>query len=720
MKKPSMLDHALAAAERFGRVFPVVPHGKKPAIQKWPEKATRDPEQIRQWWSRRDYNIGVVCEEGRSVLDIDVKSGGKRSLVELLTKHGALKTLVVETPSGGFHLWLAGDLPNSASKVGKGLDTRGSGKGFVVAPGSVIDGREYRILHERPMAPVPGWLAELAEPSRNRAGVREERDVEVAEGVREATLVSYLGTLRNQGMPPEQMRTFAEALNEAHFVPPLEPDALDRVLGSASKWKPGTVPLIVDARRVFKADPTKAIELPPAEDYSEVRLPAEFWTLRPSLQRIRDAAWATLNSPDAVLGSVYARWAAMLPGGTTIHTGKAPARLIAYSFLVGEVAAGKTDAARAARELFPVPLGLDCVDGGNPGSGEGIPGAYCGQVKVVNPLTKRASTDYRQVRRNALLFVDEGEKLVKLAERPGSTVQPILNTMFMGDPLHHLVNSADRRMQVDDYSLGLIVGVQPRIGTLLAQAGEDVGLPQRFLWWNANLAADTPEDERGAPEPFDTAALLGHGGRASLDALTAGEAEANEDLDEAEAQAADTAALAPEDPPELFMAPELRAAVRARLLDEKKRRVPVAPLDRHALLIRCRFAAFLAAMEGRDTVNAEDWALAEQVWSVSAALQRAVIARGQAAQDEARRHQAEEAGELDALRRQAATVTPDERAARQIARAVRREGRIQVRDMWRTLHSRYRKVDGLDLAIERGWVRADGDWLGPGPASEAA
>lgn len=45
------------------------------------------------------------------------------------------------------------------------IDVRAAG-GFVVGAGSVVGGRRYRVAHDPPggPAPLPGWLAELADP----------------------------------------------------------------------------------------------------------------------------------------------------------------------------------------------------------------------------------------------------------------------------------------------------------------------------------------------------------------------------------------------------------------------------------------------------------------------------------------------------------------------------------------------------------------------------
>jgi hypothetical protein len=66
-------DAALAAVESGLYVFPVVPRGKTPAVRNWEQAATRDPEQINDWWTQRQpYNIGAaVGRSGIVVIDLD-------------------------------------------------------------------------------------------------------------------------------------------------------------------------------------------------------------------------------------------------------------------------------------------------------------------------------------------------------------------------------------------------------------------------------------------------------------------------------------------------------------------------------------------------------------------------------------------------------------------------------------------------------------------------
>ena len=103
------LDYALAWAARGFPVFPLEVAGKRPMHDDWPSVATTDPDVIRSMWTSavmggvKDYNIGMLCSD-MVVIDIDVKLG-KNGLAEYEALGGDYDTLVVRTPSGGYHCY---------------------------------------------------------------------------------------------------------------------------------------------------------------------------------------------------------------------------------------------------------------------------------------------------------------------------------------------------------------------------------------------------------------------------------------------------------------------------------------------------------------------------------------------------------------------------------------------------------------------------------------
>ena len=157
----AMLQHALAWAGRGYRVFPLSPNSRRPAWEgwDWTREATTDTATIRAWWDAGEWNIGCLTGGGLVVVDLDVKRADRNGITSYLALGGDLNTLTVRTTTGGRHLYFRGDGRNTAGKLGPGIDTRGE-HGYVVAPGSTIDGRAYEVARDRPVAPLPAVVAE--------------------------------------------------------------------------------------------------------------------------------------------------------------------------------------------------------------------------------------------------------------------------------------------------------------------------------------------------------------------------------------------------------------------------------------------------------------------------------------------------------------------------------------------------------------------------------
>jgi hypothetical protein len=156
------------AAEMGLPVFPCDAQ-KRPMTQHGFRDATRDPETIRRSF-RNAAMIGIPTGEasGFFVLDLDCKNGAQG--LEWLAAHEARlpQTRRHRTRSGGVHLLFAMPagraIRNSASKVGPGVDVRGSG-GYIIAPPS--DG--YDVVDACTIAEAPAWLLDLIDPPAAQA-----------------------------------------------------------------------------------------------------------------------------------------------------------------------------------------------------------------------------------------------------------------------------------------------------------------------------------------------------------------------------------------------------------------------------------------------------------------------------------------------------------------------------------------------------------------------
>lgn len=142
--------------------------GKHPMTSRGVKDATTDRKTIKQWWTTNpDANIGIATGKISNLIVVDVDGEeGKKSLSELLKRHGKLPiTVKVKTGKGKHYYFRSGDTPvaNSVGRLGKGIDIRGD-DGYVVAPSSVHQsGTVYEFLSRRDLSDVeiakaPKWL----------------------------------------------------------------------------------------------------------------------------------------------------------------------------------------------------------------------------------------------------------------------------------------------------------------------------------------------------------------------------------------------------------------------------------------------------------------------------------------------------------------------------------------------------------------------------------
>lgn len=255
------LDYALAG-------LPVLPlAGKVPRNSNGLTGASTDVAVIAEWWRRwPDANVGIRtgAASGYVVLDVDLPDGAA-SLAELERRHGKLKTAQVLTGSGGWHYWFkhpGGDLRNSASLLGPGLDVRADG-GYAVAPPSVHEsGNSYKWT--RALDRALDWPETLnADAKKCRNGSSAKVYEIIPKGKRRAAMLTVAGKLKRAGLTgTEILPTLREVnlrcrppLDESELesvafkstisadpdaaiktVPDLEPQPLDDVVAVFSRW----------------------------------------------------------------------------------------------------------------------------------------------------------------------------------------------------------------------------------------------------------------------------------------------------------------------------------------------------------------------------------------------------------------------------------------------------------------------------------------------------
>jgi hypothetical protein len=188
-----LLTAARTAAERGWHVFPLIPDGKRPAVEDWENRATTDPDRIERCWTAGPYGVGIACGPSRLVVvDLDQPKPGQTPpeewrrpgitcgadvLADRTEAAGQLypwNTHTVVTGRGGEHLYFTAptgaDLRNTQARLGWLVDTRGCG-GYVVGAGSTAAGRRYRTAHDITPAPLPEWLTDALKPTPAPAAI---------------------------------------------------------------------------------------------------------------------------------------------------------------------------------------------------------------------------------------------------------------------------------------------------------------------------------------------------------------------------------------------------------------------------------------------------------------------------------------------------------------------------------------------------------------------
>jgi hypothetical protein len=211
-KHMTLLEQALSLAAAGFHVFPLKVRSKLPAINGWQKRATRDAQQIREWWATKEYNIGICTsyfQENLSLIAVDVDNKGDKhgdeEIIKLeLSGKDFPATYTQATPTGGSHILYSAEnaVRNGVSVLGAGLDIRGDG-GYVVAAGSVLDTGIYTGTSES-VTPAPRWLLEACRRPRSNQQQHEQSAHVVDQTQAEARAVHYLTNEAPVAMPGQR------------------------------------------------------------------------------------------------------------------------------------------------------------------------------------------------------------------------------------------------------------------------------------------------------------------------------------------------------------------------------------------------------------------------------------------------------------------------------------------------------------------------------------
>jgi hypothetical protein len=288
--------YAKALIKKGLDIFPVESNGKKPAVDGWQGIAKRGDD--KPWANGVDHNIGVACGGRLVIIDIDMKNGvdGEATWAALMDEHNIEESpFQVKTPSEGRHIYyLVPDgetVNNSVGKLGPGVDVRGRG-GYVVGPGSIIDGKAYKVITtgQEIIKAGPELMALLGR-GRSRAddadvlptgleldrpeNVQRARDY-LAEGAEVAvegaggdqTTFSVAARVREMGIARETCTDLMAEVWNDRCSPPWSADDLERKVQNAYLYATGRIGGGT-AEADFEDDPDSEIDLEELEARAE-------------------------------------------------------------------------------------------------------------------------------------------------------------------------------------------------------------------------------------------------------------------------------------------------------------------------------------------------------------------------------------------------------------------------------------------------------------------
>lgn len=239
----SPLDGALYMHQKGFKVFPLAPNSKVPPKnlpwEQWAEHATEDT--IRAYANSQPYsNWGVHCGgSGHTGVDLDnkINRNGIEPFRAICAEHQSVvpSTLTVKTPTGGFHLYFTGIVPNTNDAIAPGIETRSKGQ-YLVAPGSLIDNVPYTVITNGIPAHMPPWLIRLVNAKKQTKVIAEGEYL--LEGERNVTLAAMAGSLRRHGANEASILASITAINDIQIEDPLPQHDLEILAHSIAQYKP--------------------------------------------------------------------------------------------------------------------------------------------------------------------------------------------------------------------------------------------------------------------------------------------------------------------------------------------------------------------------------------------------------------------------------------------------------------------------------------------------
>lgn len=210
-----------------------------------------------QSWYQEGGNVGILTgsKSGIAVIDIDNHNGidGLGNLKNFLETYDIElpKTMVVKTPSNGYHYYFKLDEKYNETQFIQnhsqleGVDFQVHGR-YVVAAGSQIDGKYYEVVRDVELAELPEkWLEMFTDKTITKKNKKRDRkwtanllgDIIAGsgEGGRNIWLTTQIGKLFATGLNHDEVRVWSLYINQIGCNPPLPEEEVLRTYESVRK-----------------------------------------------------------------------------------------------------------------------------------------------------------------------------------------------------------------------------------------------------------------------------------------------------------------------------------------------------------------------------------------------------------------------------------------------------------------------------------------------------
>ncbi len=422
----TMLDAALSYAAHGWYVFPCRPRDKKPLTEHGFKDATAEADQIRVWWSKTpDANIGVDCgRSGLVVVDCDPKNGGTATLDALLAEHGRFPdTVTAISGSGGTHHFFSDDQhAKLRPSLGAGVDLQGLGHYIIVPPSLHPNGNRYEweassSPDTTPLAPLPDWIRKLAaarDVATPPTATPDTAGGRIPEGERNATLASLAGGMRHRGFTGTAIIAALIAENAARCTPPLPEAEVRAIAKSIAQYAPAQGGNGVDPSGIAPAWPD------PPDGAAYYGLAGDI--VRAIEPHSEADPVALLVQTLVAFGSVAGREPHFI-AEADYHACNL------YCILVGVTAKGRKGSSWGhVRRVFSVadPAWVTNRIQSGLSSGEGLIFAVRDPVEELGKDGAKSITDPGETDKRLLVFESEYANVLRVMDRDGNTLSPIL------------------------------------------------------------------------------------------------------------------------------------------------------------------------------------------------------------------------------------------------------------------------------------------------------